>query len=130
MVAVDVLPRAGGGASGFVKNQSKKLQLDPTEVFHCNRDVPWMQLRMPAGSNDGSRSAYAPTPPCLLLFASPCTCDAPPSAPPLLQARMRAIADIVAALVGGVRSGEDVDLNQVKRGVRRAGACYGGPSSR
>ncbi|PSC75785.1 Elongator complex 3 [Micractinium conductrix] len=64
MVAVDVLPRAGGGASGFVKNQSKKLQLDPTE------------------------------------------------------ARMRAIADIVAALVGGVRSGEDVDLNQVKRGIQ------------
>lgn len=30
---------------------------------------------------------------------------------------MRAIADIVSALVAGVRRGEDVDLNAIKREV-------------
>ncbi len=35
----------------------------------------------------------------------------------LLQARVRAIADIVSALVAGVRRGEDVDLNSIKREV-------------
>lgn len=32
-----------------------------------------------------------------------------------MQARVRAIADIVSALVQGVKNGEDVDLNAVKR---------------
>lgn len=35
----------------------------------------------------------------------------------LTQARVRAIADIVSALVAGVRRGEDVDLNAIKREV-------------
>lgn len=39
---------------------------------------------------------------------------------PHLQARVRAIAEIVGALVGGVKRGEDVDLNAVKREV---GGC-------
>ncbi|KAL4428137.1 hypothetical protein ABPG75_002226 [Micractinium tetrahymenae] len=34
------------------------------------------------------------------------------------EARVRAIADIVSALVAGVRRGEDVDLNAVKRAVQ------------
>ena len=37
---------------------------------------------------------------------------------PLLQARVRAIAEIVGALVAGVRQGRDVDLNAVKREVQ------------
>ncbi len=36
----------------------------------------------------------------------------------LVQARVRAIAEIVGALVAGVRNGEDVDLNAVKRAVQ------------
>lgn len=35
----------------------------------------------------------------------------------IVQARMRAVADIVSALVDGIRSGRDVDLNAVKREV-------------
>ncbi len=40
-----------------------------------------------------------------------------PSPPcrPTAQARVRAIADIVNALVAGVKRGEDVDLNALKR---------------
>jgi hypothetical protein len=34
-----------------------------------------------------------------------------------LQARVRALAEIVGALVGGVKRGENVDLNAVKRQV-------------
>lgn len=39
----------------------------------------------------------------------------PRLAPARLQARVRAIAEIVGALVQGVRNGEDVDLNAIKR---------------
>lgn len=39
-------------------------------------------------------------------------CHSPPTS---LQARMRAVSDIVTALVAGVRAGRDVDLNAVKR---------------
>lgn len=35
-----------------------------------------------------------------------------------LQARVKAIAEIVGALVSGVKSGSDVDLNNIKREVR------------
>lgn len=35
----------------------------------------------------------------------------------LLQARMRAISDIVNALVQGIKSGNDVDLNKLNRDV-------------
>ena len=34
-----------------------------------------------------------------------------------LQARVKAIAEIVAELVAGVKEGRDVDLNDVKREV-------------
>ena len=34
-----------------------------------------------------------------------------------MQARLRAISDIVQLLIGGVESGKDVDLNQIKRQV-------------
>ena len=36
----------------------------------------------------------------------------------LLQARVRAINEIVQALVTGIREGHDVDLNDIKRRVR------------
>jgi elongator complex protein 3 len=39
-----------------------------------------------------------------------------------VQARIRAITDIVSALVQGVKAGTDVDLNDLKR---KAGAKYG-----
>lgn len=41
-----------------------------------------------------------------------------------LQARVKAIAEIVGALVSGVKSGSDVDLNNVKREVRYLKAEY------
>ena len=39
---------------------------------------------------------------------------------PILQARVKAIAEIVSELVAGVKEGRDVDLNNVKREVRIA----------
>ncbi len=38
----------------------------------------------------------------------------------ILQARVKAIAEIVSELVAGVKEGRDVDLNNVKREVRIA----------
>ena len=38
----------------------------------------------------------------------------------ILQARVKAIAEIVSELVAGIKEGRDVDLNNVKREVRIA----------
>jgi elongator complex protein 3 len=55
---------------------------------------------------------------CLIMVLLPWhTSGAVPLSLPCLQARVRAIADIVGALVQGVKNGEDVDLNLVKREV-------------
>lgn len=43
------------------------------------------------------------------------------------EARVRAVADIVAALVAGVRDGLDVDLNELKTNVSRAYALSRAP---
>lgn len=78
---------------------------------------PWIKLAVRRSSPlplSGSSGCPTPSPTVLELLPSLPRCP--------LQSRVRAIAEIVGALVGGVKRGEDVDLNAVKREVR--GGCF------
>ena len=129
MAGAHVLPpAAGGGAGGAVARTKKgKVLYDSTEVCRwtspCN--VYTWQQRAPArwSSARRARSSAPPacwSPACTLLPQPPRLPLPLPCAPAPLaaQARVRAIAEIVGALVAGVRRGEDVDLNAVKRAAQ------------